>query len=97
MVRETRAGKRSRKEERIIKRLRFVHAGINYTLFTISKHNTGKCNHCRQDCQKYKQERKFIRQFRNIKERLNIIDARQRNLGSKHINHDTVFEKDKIL
>ena len=95
MVGERRNGRRNRKEERVITRLRFGHTGLNYTLFKIQKHKTGKCDFCDKyetiehvilECHKYEKERRYMRrEFEDIKEKVNLLDILRKNLWSKHI------------
>uniref|UniRef100_A0A3Q3BE46 Reverse transcriptase domain-containing protein n=1 Tax=Kryptolebias marmoratus TaxID=37003 RepID=A0A3Q3BE46_KRYMA len=94
-VGEKRNGRRNRKEERVITRLRFGHTGLNYTLFKIQKHKTGKCDYCDKyetiehvilECHKYEAERGYMkREFERIKEKVNLVDILRKNLGSKQI------------
>uniref|UniRef100_A0A3B5QAR3 Reverse transcriptase domain-containing protein n=1 Tax=Xiphophorus maculatus TaxID=8083 RepID=A0A3B5QAR3_XIPMA len=95
IVGERRNGRRNRKEERVITRLRFGHTGLNYTLFKIKKHDNGKCDYCGKyetiehvilECHKYERERRYMRrEFECIKEKINLLDILRKNLGSKHI------------
>lgn len=57
---------KNRKEDIIISRLRIGHSGLNYSLFKIGKHATGKCRNCDEletiehilfSCQQYENER----------------------------------------
>uniref|UniRef100_A0A3Q2ZQ74 Reverse transcriptase domain-containing protein n=1 Tax=Kryptolebias marmoratus TaxID=37003 RepID=A0A3Q2ZQ74_KRYMA len=95
MVGERSHGRRNRKEERVITRLRFGHSGLNFSLFKIIKHKTGKCEYCGEDetikhcileCNKYENERRAMRrEFERIKEKFDLIDILRKNMGSKQI------------
>ncbi|XP_037531828.1 uncharacterized protein LOC119409038 [Nematolebias whitei] len=90
-----RRGRRSRKEERIITRLRFGHTGLNYSLFKIQKHKNGKCEYCEKfetiehvilECCKYEEERRcMLKECEGSKEKFNLIEFVRRDLGSRHI------------
>lgn len=86
-------GKRCRKEEVILNRLRIGHTGLNKSLHVIGKHDTGHCDSCDvletvehvlTKCSKYDRERQLVkRKIEDAMEvfNLNVILAK----GTDHV------------
>ena len=88
---------RNRKEDTIVSRIRIGHTRLNYSLFKIGKHDTGKCNYCDQaetiehvliKCLKYGKERLVLKR---IVRKLGVVVFSMESLLGKQVEQVKIY------